>query len=230
LREYTLRARDGELGKVHELLFDDRSWTLRHLVVSIRRNRSRRRLVLVPPAVLGKPDGDEEVFPVDLTRAQVLESPTVDADKPVSRQQERALCAHYGWVPQWAPAPPETGELRPATTAALAEEEPGEGDDGDPHLRSSRAVRGYVIDCMDGEAGRVEDFIVDPETWSVRYIVVSMGNWLWRDRVRVSARWIDNIDSTSKRLDVKLTREALESCPEYEAEPSLASEVASRLR
>jgi hypothetical protein len=32
LNSFTLGARDGEIGKVKEFYFDDRSWTVRYLV------------------------------------------------------------------------------------------------------------------------------------------------------------------------------------------------------
>ncbi|HEX6102828.1 MAG TPA: PRC-barrel domain-containing protein, partial [Alphaproteobacteria bacterium] len=33
LRGYTIRATDGEIGTVDDLLFDDRSWIVRYVVV-----------------------------------------------------------------------------------------------------------------------------------------------------------------------------------------------------
>jgi hypothetical protein len=49
---------------------------------------------------------------------------------------------------------------------------------GDPHLRSSRAVTGYHIEARDGEVGHVEDFLVDDETWAIRYIMIDTRDWL----------------------------------------------------
>jgi hypothetical protein len=39
----------------------------------------------------------------------------------------------------------------------------------DPHLRSAREVTGYAIQARDGALGHVEDFIVDDESWALRY-------------------------------------------------------------
>jgi hypothetical protein len=41
----------------------------------------------------------------------------------------------------------------------------------DQRLRSTQ-VTGYYIGANDGEIGHVEDFIIDDESWSIRYIVV----------------------------------------------------------
>ena len=33
LRGFSIGAKDGEIGKVHSFLFDDRGWAIRYLVV-----------------------------------------------------------------------------------------------------------------------------------------------------------------------------------------------------
>ena len=36
-------------------------------------------------------------------------------------------------------------------------------------------IRGYHMRAMDGPLGHVDDFIVDEETWQLRYLGVSSG-------------------------------------------------------
>ena len=47
----------------------------------------------------------------------------------------------------------------------------------DPHLRSTNAVSGYHVQASDGEIGNVEDFIVDEETWAIRYLIINTRNY-----------------------------------------------------
>ncbi|MDA3923836.1 MAG: PRC-barrel domain-containing protein [Kiritimatiellae bacterium] len=64
---------------------------------------------------------------------------------------------------------------------------------GDPTLRSMQKVRGYHIQGSDGEIGHVDDFIIDDETWAIRYLVVDTKNW-WREKkVLVSPQWIERV-------------------------------------
>jgi hypothetical protein len=44
------------------------------------------------------------------------------------------------------------------------------------HLRSAREVMGYYIEATDGDIGHVEDFILDDETWEIRYMVIDTKN------------------------------------------------------
>ena len=93
---------------------------------------------------------------------------------PVYRQHEAELHEYYQWP--WrggyggsfgtTPLPLPDGEV-------LAEQEASEsGHRNDPHLRSTRQVTGYHIHATDGEIGHVEDFIVDDENWTIRFLVV----------------------------------------------------------
>ncbi len=92
--------------------------------------------------------------------------------------------------------------------------EPGRRDDS--HLRSTREVTGYHIHATDGEIGHVEDFIVDDETWAVRYVVVGTRNWLPGKKVILSPRWIKRVEWADSSLYFDLTRESVKNSPEFD--------------
>ena len=73
IKGYTIEASDGEIGTLADLLFDDRTWTTRWLVVSTG-NWFLRHKVLLPLSALGKPDAKQGRFSVRLTRQQVKDS------------------------------------------------------------------------------------------------------------------------------------------------------------
>jgi sporulation protein YlmC with PRC-barrel domain len=96
----SILANDGEMGHVHDILFDDRSWLVRYIVVETGSWLSGRR-VLLSPIIAQAPDVEGRVLRVALTRDQVRNSPGIDTDLPVSRQQEIAMTLHYGWPAYW---------------------------------------------------------------------------------------------------------------------------------
>ncbi len=61
---------------------------------------SGRKVLISPKAVL-KDSWELDSLPVNLTKEQVSSSPDIDTDKPVSRQQEAELFAHYPWQNYW---------------------------------------------------------------------------------------------------------------------------------
>ncbi len=97
---YTMGATDGEIGKVKEFYFDDESWTIRYLIVETGSWLSGRKVLISPDALL-TPDWQQKVFPVNLTKKQIKNSPHIDTEKPVSRQQEMKLYEHYPWTSYW---------------------------------------------------------------------------------------------------------------------------------
>jgi sporulation protein YlmC with PRC-barrel domain len=214
LQNYTIQATDGEIGSVYDALLDDEFWILRYLVADTARRLPARK-VLLTPAVLGKPDWEQHHLPVKLSREQVKNSPDVDSDKPVSRQREMELHAYYGWPFYWSvPDGLPFGFEPPLQPTPLAKGQ--SKDHGDPHLRSVRELRGYGIQASDGEIGHVDDFIVDDETWDVRYMVVATTNWLPSRKVLISPQWlIGNISWEQHKVTVILTRESIKNSPEY---------------
>jgi uncharacterized protein YrrD len=84
---YIMEATDGEIGKVDELYFDDRTWKINYLIVNTGSWLSGRE-VLISTAKLANTRSERGVLPVNLTKEQVRNSPDMDTNKPVSRQQE----------------------------------------------------------------------------------------------------------------------------------------------
>lgn len=227
LRGYTIRATDGNSGKLHESYFDDQEWNVRYLVVDTGNWLTRRR-VLVSPSTLGQPDGKAQMLPTNLTKRQVENSPPTHSERVVSRQvRDEDLDSYYRW-PYWGLAAPGFA-LRPLASAWLTERtsekgsQPREQGD-DPHLRSTREVIGYHTEASNGDVGRVEDFLVDDDTWRIPYIVVATRGLLARNRFLVAPPWIDRVSRSERKVHVDLPREIIENSPEFDPSSPVARE------
>jgi sporulation protein YlmC with PRC-barrel domain len=238
LHGYTIQATDGDMGEVYEFYFDDETWTVRYLVVETGTWLSGRR-VLISPAVLGQPDMEDERLPVALTREQVRSSPQIDIEQPISRQKEKELNEYYGWPAYWAGInpfgyDPALQEAVMASQTAVEEEPEKEKDaDAEPlhniHLRSSRQVIGYHIQASDGSLGHVQDFIVDDETWDIRYMVVDTRNWWPGKQVLVAPQWIQQVSLEDEKVHVDLTRESIRGGPEFDNLTTVNRDYESKL-
>lgn len=221
LKGYAVKASDGLIGVVSDLLFEDSSWTIRWLVVDTHEWLAGRR-VLLPPAVFGRPDMGFRQFLVNLTRDQVRASPESNTDEPVSRQMESHLYSYYGWDPYWSGdamisgaiampfVPPNylAGAEDPEFTSPAAEQQ-----SGDPHLRSIEAVIGYHIEATDGAIGHVEDFLIEEAGWSLHDIVVDTKNWWPGKRVLISPRSVCTIDWAQNRMALDVSRQKVQDSP-----------------
>lgn len=216
IRGRTLAASDGHIGKVTDLFFDDAFWHVRYFVVETGPGWNQRTVLIAPEAV-HPADWTDENFPVDLTVAQVRNSPGVETDQPVSRQQEEKLRAYYGWPMYWdgglgtgliAPLPPPPAESGAAREQSRA----------NPHLRSAATTLGYHLEATDGAIGHVEEFLVDESSWQIRYLVIDTRNWLPGRKVVIAPGWIEATDWVDRKLVVNLTRDAIKHSPPYDPE------------
>ncbi len=222
LTGFSIGATDGEIGKVEEIYFDDTSWTVRYLVVKTGGWLSGRN-VLISPAALLEPDWENKIFPVNLTQEQVKNSPDIDTDKPVSRQQEIDLYSYYAWPYSGTTGVGFYGGIDMMGMAEPAVpldpnilQQDSQEPDGDPHLRSTSEVKGYRIHATDGEIGDVEDFIIDDESWTIRYFIVDTGNWLPGKKVLLSPRWIQTVSWEDSAVNVDIPISAIKNSPEYD--------------
>jgi len=223
MKGLTIHATDGEIGMLDHLYFDDKNWVIRYLVVDTGGWLSGlgHTLVLISPYSLGSTDWHSRTLNVRLTKQQVAGSPPIDTHKPVSRQYEREHNAYHGNPQYWA-GPYMWGSAYRPSTARNAPWEHDETEAGqmDSHLRSTKEVHGYSIETTDSEVGHVQDFIVDDETWAVRYLEVATRNWLPGKKVLVPPTWIKTVSWQDSKVFVDLQREKIQSSPEYiESQP-----------
>jgi sporulation protein YlmC with PRC-barrel domain len=247
LKGYALLATDGEIGSVHDLLFDDETWDVRYFVVDTGGWLPGRK-VLISPEAFGDAKWVERNIRVGLSKEEIKSSPPVDTDKPLSRQRETEYRSHYAWPRYWArearPGRVDYGPMtRPAVeTEATREqghvrevrrpdlEEPGTDPMmDDVHLRSLREVSGYHIAAADGEMGRMDDLVIDDEAWTVRYIVVDTGTWLPGKRVLVASAWIEGIDWDEHQVHTDLTRRQIGEAPEFDPSAPINRQYETRL-
>ena len=229
LEGYSLENTDGEtIGKVKEFYFDDRHWTVRYLVANTG-NWLTGRQILISPYALVAVNNDHQNIVTSLTKKQIEDSPPLDSDKPVSHQFEQAYYGYYGWPAYWG-GPNMWGPYPYIVRDHSKWIEPRSGEKAwDPHLRSTNAVSGHNIQAKDGDIGHVEDFIIDDETWAIRYLIINTSNWWQGKKVLISPLWIDRVSWDELKVFVSLSRESIKQSPEYSEETLLTRDYETRL-
>jgi len=229
LKGYKLDSLSGEeIGKVREFYFDDRYWAIRYLVADTG-NWLTGRQVLISPYALVAVNKEKQYIGVDLTKKQIEDSPSLDSDMPVSRQYEETYYGYYGWPTyfggpyMWGSYPyimrdrDKFGEFTKVERV------------WDPNLRSTDDVSGHHIQAADGEIGHVDDFIIDDETWAIRYLLIDTLNWWPGKKVLLSPHWIERISWDESKVFVNLPREIIKKSPEYMDESLLSRDYEIRL-
>ncbi len=247
LDDCAIHATDGSIGQVKDFYFDDTAWVIRYLVVDTGTWLSSRE-VLISPIAIDHPDWTEKLLPVSITKEQVKNSPSIDTNKPVSRQHESTYLGYYGYPYYWDggglwgggmyPGTLVTGYagigasppvVRPEMKEGVARAKEARHRDDDSHLRSSKAVTGYHIHASDGDIGHLQGFLVDEETWAIRYIIVDTSNWWFGHQVLIAPQWIQDVSWADEKVSVNLTRQAVKDAPPYDAATQLDRNLESHI-
>jgi hypothetical protein len=235
LRDWKISAADGEIGGIKDFYFDDHYWTVRYLVLDTGSWLRPGRVVLISPLSIRKADPEKKIVALNLTKAQVKDSPEIEADKPLGRRIEEDLAHHFGWPMYWVTGtgtfvvvPRDVGVPKGGSEGEHAEEGT-RPEPGDPNLRSFDEVTGYHIQATDGEIGHAEDFLADDALWAIRYMVVDTRNWLPGRKVLVAPPWIDDISWSDRLVVVNLKQNPIETSPEYTGETPLDRGYEERL-
>jgi sporulation protein YlmC with PRC-barrel domain len=219
LHGFTIHAKDGEIGKVEDVFFDDAQWTVRYIVVRTGSWLFGREVVLSPISADGV-DWHAHEIKTHLTTEQVKESPSVEMKKPISRQQEFEFSHYFGYPVYWGGVGLWGDAAHPGALFIPVEEQKKRAEEVkekyDHHLRSAEEVRGYRIDAADDELGRVEDFVFDDGTWAVRYMEVRADGLLNGKKVLISPLWIEDITWVETSVTVSMKKETISNAPEYD--------------
>ena len=235
-RGYCLRAIDKDLGSVEDFYFDDRTWTVRYLVADTG-NWLPGRKVLIGPETVQSISPEDEAISVNLTSRAVEDSPGIETNLPFSLQKERELRLFFEWREYWndevfiQPAaaggmiPEPKADARPSTAVM----DPQVGSQTNPYLRSANEVEGYTMRASDEDLGEVSGFIVQNETWRIRYLILETGNWLIGKKFLFSPRWVSGIDWSHRIVNLEITRKIFEGAPVYTPGEPIAVEDEQRL-
>jgi hypothetical protein len=77
-------------------------------------------------------------------------------------------------------------------------------------------VHGYHVEANDGEIGHVSSFLVDEDSWAIRYLIVNTSNWWIGHKVLIAPPWITGVHWFEKSISVDLSRNAVKASPGYD--------------
>ncbi len=212
-----LAAKDGEIGHVRDVYFDDKSWAARYVVVDAG-TWLEGRLVLLSPHAFGPSEGVGRPLPVQLTRERIEKSPSFSSHLPISRQYERDFFRYYGWPAYWQGGqlwgPGALPVVMPVPPLALPEESALEA--ADPHLQGARSLEGFRVQAVDGPIGEVSGFMLDANDWSICDVAVEAGHWYAGKNVRIPVGEVDRIGFDDSSIFVRLTKEDIRNAANNE--------------
>ena len=219
-----IRTTDGMIGKSVDAYFDDYFWVLRYLVLDTGTWLSRQR-ILLPPAVLGRPDWTAEYIPVALTKNQMAERLGLENNGQFSPKKRKHTPHSHVSPPQETdsallpgPRPPGLDLKGKSVLDKPGASQPETQDE--PHLRSAKEIMGYNVQTMDSAVpGFLDDLIIDDSNWEIPYLVVDARDWLAKKEVLVTPQHICSISWKEHVVHLNLWQDSVKKCPTYHGSP-----------
>lgn len=237
LKGYTIVAAKGEIGSIEEFYFDDESLVVRYLVANTGSWLSGGQNLISPQAITHL-DREKRTIHINLTKEQIAKSPEIDKHQPVSRQMEKLVSDYYGNTYYWETRPSLTAAQLESANAAAAYVKAAVTSQTaaatlapapDVHLRSMQEIASYDIIALDGEIGEVEDFVLETDDWSIRYLGMNTRHFLPGKQVLISTLWLGPINWSLRKVNINLTREQIKNSPDYEKVTEISREYETRL-
>ena len=222
---YRISAKDGEIGAIESLHFDDNSWKIKYLVVDIVDFFNSERVLLFPTLAHDMSWVDESIK-VDLTKEQIKSATPYSADLPVSDQHEllegknlQSLYLAEPWsgsvLPLWIPQ-------------ASKESEDLVTEIGDQNLRCTKLVKNRAVKSKGEKIGQLKDFIIDTQDWSIRYLVVDTNGILPYGDVLLAPHHLSAWAQDDSCIEADIDSEALKSCPKYDSAEAVNREYITK--
>ena len=101
IRGYRIEGSDGEIGHVDDFIVDDKTWTVRYLIIDTSDWWFGKRVLVSPTWIDRVTWSDREVL-VGMSRDAVQNSPAWRGIVALDREYEAALHAHYERPAYWA--------------------------------------------------------------------------------------------------------------------------------
>ena len=188
IRGYSVMATDGNGGTVDDFILEDIGWAIRSLVVDKGDGHSGDR-VLVPVTAFGKPDPKERQFPITLTMDEIAHCQTGDATE-LNDELSKVNSTQGGVVA-------------------------GPMHHGRDNFRGLARLDGSTIEAIHDEVGHVENFIIETDTWQVKYVIVHTSDWWVGEKLLVSVDTISEIDYTRGILKLAVSRQFVKDSPPF---------------
>jgi sporulation protein YlmC with PRC-barrel domain len=80
-------------------------------------------------------------------------------------------------------------------------------------LIKASQTKGYSVEASDGPIGTVSDLLFDDDTWTIRWLVVETGNWLFNRQVLLPASTLGHPDTEARTFPVRLTQAQVKNSP-----------------
>lgn len=199
---YRVKATDADVGKVEDFFVDDRTWSVRYMLVRTGGLFSGASAV-IPAACLDQPNTQTRTIPVKFGKSE-LESLAEATAKPVAEEMRAMAKALYGKADDRR----DRGFIR--VGCRTNQEEAASS------LRSVRELASYQIETRNGPCGICTDLLADLSEWTAPYMVVNTKEWRPHAHVLAPTTWVSEISWRDMEIEMSTSRDKIQHAQRFD--------------
>lgn len=96
-------------------------------------------------------------------------------------------------------------------------------------MKKARDILKMKIQATDGKIGHAEDIYFDDRAWTLRYIVVDSGFWLFGRKTLISPVSIRAVDFKDRLLELDLDKEHVKNSPPVDSDKPVSRQLEEQL-
>lgn len=210
-----IHAESDVVGRVNDVLIDERKWAVRYLVLETGSWLADHKVLISPVHLITEHwDVSDNVLPTSLSKDQIERGPLLKRDAPVSQRYEAEYAKYYGDLY----GTNEGNEEMPVSGAAESYESNGDGEKEQPEKRCVRSwmelLRYEVRDRNGVKVGKADDFLVVLSDWLLTNIAIDVGSILNKRCVFVAVSDIDDVNWEHHTIRLGISRQHCENAQE----------------
>jgi len=214
LIRFSVHATDIDIGSVKDFYFDDQSWKVRYILIGFG-DWLHEKDLLISTVAVGRTG--LEAIDTPLSSEQLKNCPSIEIEKGITRKFEELLHEYFSWPFYW--------EEKFIPGSSICSEVSVGGQCGKKvYLWSFIEVKGYSLNTSDGEAGYIQECIVDDDGWKVRFFVINLRSIFSAKRVLIPPSCIKRISRSVSAFESCISKDKLERAPEYKTTDDITAD------
>ena len=230
LKTYSIALSIEDRGTIYDIYFDDLFWNIKYMLI-ICENSGDGGAVLISHLAIGIPDRESHSIPLSFDPGEKNHRVISNLANPESVANLKISSPIFDLSRKRSELVSLSAEeVKNRITDILLDEY----DIPAPtirHLRSRNNVSGYNIQVKNGELiGHVEDFIIETNTWELRYLLVDTHNWITGGKkILMPPFWIEKIWWSDNLVSLDLKKETIVQSPVYNPDEPLDDKLESKV-
>lgn len=198
---------DGNISKIKDIYFDDRSWRISNLILDMSKWLNNHSRYLIGPNDIEGMDSTNSIIFTTMTLERMQTNSSSKLDLEISNKRKL--------------------QKKQPKTNSIAGDKPNysynlESRKIITNLQSTKELFGYHVTSPGEKTGWLKDLTADNESWMFKHLIISMKHFSKGQTIKVPTYSVRDINMLKKQINIDLSLDTIQSENEIEAASELS--------